>query len=91
MNKYFAHSLKELPVNQWHKLEDHLENVAKIASEFASDFNAQNWGYLAGLWHDIGKYSNEFQKMLLSTGDPDTHIEKKKGAPIIQLPAQNMP
>ena len=35
-----------------------------MARGFADDFHAGDWGYLAGLWHDIGKYTIEFQEML---------------------------
>jgi hypothetical protein len=37
--------------------------------------------YLAGLWHDLGKYSREFQERLLAISDPDAHIETKPGRP----------
>jgi HD superfamily phosphodiesterase len=53
--KYYAHSVEGSPPEGWHRLEDHLKNVAEMAQEFASDFNAGDWGYLAGLWHDLGK------------------------------------
>lgn len=39
------------------RLEDHLMSTAKLAAEFASEFGCGEWGYLAGLWHDLGKYS----------------------------------
>lgn len=51
---YYAHSHKEKPIEQWHKLEDHLKEVAEMARVFADDFHAGDWGYLAGLWHDLG-------------------------------------
>ena len=41
---------------------EHCENVAELSAEFASVFNAEKHGYLTGMFHDIGKYSNEFQK-----------------------------
>jgi len=52
-----------------HSVEDHLINTAKRAAHFASDFGATQWGYLAGLWHDLGKYSPAFQSMIrIATG-----------------------
>jgi CRISPR-associated endonuclease/helicase Cas3 len=46
----------------------HLENVAGIASSFAEAFHARDWVRLGSLWHDLGKYSVEFQRYLLSGG-----------------------
>lgn len=47
-----------------HPLEAHLLGVAELASGFGKVFNAQKTAYLAGLWHDIGKYSRAFQALL---------------------------
>ena len=63
-HEYYAHSLKDRPPEEWQLLEDHLKNVAEKARLFAEAFGAGDWGYLAGLWHDIGKYSDEFQFIL---------------------------
>lgn len=43
---------------------DHLKGTANLAGGFASAFGAGDWGYGCGLLHDIGKYSNSFQKRL---------------------------
>lgn len=52
-----------------HSVEDHLRQTARNAANFASEFGASQWGYLAGLWHDLGKYSPEFQSMIrIATG-----------------------
>lgn len=62
---YFAH--KKDDENKkvfYHKLEDHINSVAELSSCFSSVFSAEEWGYFAGLWHDIGKYSKEFQRRL---------------------------
>jgi len=77
--KYYAHSLERKPPSEWQPLEEHLRNVAKMAKSFAEGFGAGDWGYLAGLWHDIGKYSDEFQKMLGTEEGSDAHIETKPG------------
>jgi CRISPR-associated endonuclease/helicase Cas3 len=61
---YYAHSTDTQDKNNWQILKDHLENVANIASKFSSDFNAEKLAYAAGLLHDIGKYSPEFQRRL---------------------------
>jgi len=45
-------------------LEDHLKCTAELAAKFAKPFGAEDWAYLAGLWHDLGKYSEAFQRRL---------------------------
>ena len=45
-------------------LQDHLHGVACMAGDFAAKFESREWGYLAGLWHDLGKYQEEFQQRL---------------------------
>ena len=78
MNKeYYAHSKEGEPPSEWHRLNEHLQEVAKMASSFANAFGAVDWGYLAGLWHDLGKYSEEFQERLAATGGNNAHIETK--------------
>lgn len=60
-----------------HALEDHLREVGRRAGESAGKLNASDWGRLAGLWHDLGKYSPAFQSMIKreSGYDPEAHIE----------------
>jgi CRISPR-associated endonuclease/helicase Cas3 len=57
---FYAHTLPDRPEAEWEPLEVHLKEVAKMAGGFAAVFGAREWGYLAGLWHDLGKYSREF-------------------------------
>lgn len=52
------------PIETWEPLEQHLHAVGERASALASGFGAEAWGRLAGLWHDLGKYSPEFQAYL---------------------------
>ncbi len=61
-----------------HRLEDHLRGVADRAAIFAQEFFSSEWGYLAGLWHDLGKFSPDFQNYIRATSDPDAHIEGSK-------------
>lgn len=51
----YAHTLDGAPISEWHRLHDHLLNVATRAKKFAQAFNSGDWAYLAGLWHDLGK------------------------------------
>ncbi|MDD4952904.1 MAG: CRISPR-associated endonuclease Cas3'', partial [Desulfovibrionaceae bacterium] len=55
-------------------LEGHLSGVAARGAEFAAAFGAGDWGRIAGLWHDLGKGSREFQDYLeAAQADPDAH------------------
>jgi HD superfamily phosphohydrolase YqeK len=58
-----------------HLLADHLKAVAGLAAEFSGAFDVANttnrWAYLAGLWHDLGKYRPGFQHYL-------RQVDKKK-------------
>jgi CRISPR-associated endonuclease/helicase Cas3 len=80
-DEFYAHSRDGKPREEWHRLEDHLTRVAEMARRFGNEFNAGDWAYLAGLWHDLGKYSEEFQARLLTASDSDTHIETKPTRP----------
>jgi CRISPR-associated endonuclease/helicase Cas3 len=65
--KFYAHTLEGEPPEKWQALEEHLHGVAKLAASFAGTFRSESWGYLAGLWHDLGKYQIEFQQRLLGS------------------------
>ena len=80
-DQYFIHTLPGKPPADWQPLEQHLKETAEKAKEFASAFGAGDWGYIAGLLHDIGKYLDAFQQRLLATQDADGHIETKPGRP----------
>ena len=43
---------------------DHLEGTAALSARFAAAFGAEELGRLVGLAHDIGKYSEAFQRRL---------------------------
>ena len=47
-----------------HSLVEHLQDVAERAAGFADAFGSGDWAYLAGLWHDLGKYHPLFQAYL---------------------------
>ncbi len=63
ISDFFAHSA-DAPMDQWQLLRDHLSQVADLAAGFASHFNLDRLGALAGLLHDLGKYSIPFQDRL---------------------------
>ena len=62
-----------------HLLADHLHSVAKLARGFAQALGREgasaDWSYLAGLWHDLGKYRPGFQRYLALSNDENAHIE----------------
>jgi CRISPR-associated endonuclease/helicase Cas3 len=60
-----------------HSLREHLFGTAERAAEFAGGFGFHQWGRLAGLWHDLGKYSPAFQKKIRAAMDPEAHLEAK--------------
>ena len=60
---YFAHSPSDVhPDGQL--LLEHLQNVSALAAHFAAGFGAAAEGAYAGMLHDIGKYSDVFQRRL---------------------------
>lgn len=67
--EYFAHSEN----GRVHLLDEHLRETAKLASEFAGKFGCAEWGRLAGLWHDLGKHSDEFQRYIREGGTKTDH------------------
>jgi CRISPR-associated endonuclease/helicase Cas3 len=60
---YYAHT-KGNDKTDWQPLICHLENTARLASRFAQNARLSELAYLAGLFHDLGKYSFEFQNRL---------------------------
>lgn len=61
-SEFLAHS-----INSWgkgHLLVEHLRNTASLARGFAEAFGGGDLAYYAGLWHDIGKFSEEFQSYI---------------------------
>lgn len=61
---YYAHSVKGKTKSSWQGLKEHLENVGTLAAEFAKSFGAESHAEVAGLFHDLGKYTHEFQARL---------------------------
>lgn len=64
MSQLYAHSLAGRPIDEWHPLDEHLRNVAARAAEFAAALDSADWGWNAGLIHDVGKASPRFQTYL---------------------------
>lgn len=69
---YYAHS-PAAGSSTWQPLDVHLSHVAHRAAEFARPFGGEQWAYLAGLWHDLGKYDDAFQRRLRGEKIPVVH------------------
>lgn len=61
---YYAHTTDKSDKSDWQLLINHLTEVASLSSSFAAEFNAGELAFIAGIFHDIGKYSEKFQKRL---------------------------
>ena len=70
---YIAHFREESKEDQL--LKDHLIGVAELARYFGKDLKLSVCCYLAGLLHDMGKYSDVFQRYInLAKINPDQAI-----------------
>ena len=70
---FIAHTRED---SKTQPLEEHLLNVAKKAAEFIDKEEWKPWAYIAGLWHDVGKFSDGFQEYIRATGKTDDDEEK---------------
>ncbi len=79
---FIAHAAKDDGGN-WrppHDLVDHLSSVAQLAADFSSGYG-RRWAFQAGLWHDLGKFRDRFQRYIrLASGyEADAHIKGEAG------------
>lgn len=58
---------------RYESVRQHLIEVAQMAAGFARPFGGEDWAYRAGLLHDIGKYSDAFQRRILHNGPRTDH------------------
>ena len=59
--QFFAHSTPTSDRSDWQPLAEHLQSVGRLAAERAAPFGGQQLAEIAGLLHDLGKYTNDFQ------------------------------
>ena len=64
MPTFFAHSALGPDTSNWQLLSEHLSATGRMSGLFADAFGAGELGRVAGLLHDLGKYSDEFQRRL---------------------------
>lgn len=62
--RYYAHSAPRDSAHPWHRLADHLQGTEDRAARFLERLGLADFGRAAGLLHDLGKYTAEFQKRL---------------------------
>ena len=59
---YYAKSI--LPNGKHPTVREHLQKVSALASQFGEALSMKEEAELAGLLHDFGKYSDQFQGVL---------------------------
>ncbi|HIL88789.1 MAG TPA: CRISPR-associated helicase Cas3', partial [Deltaproteobacteria bacterium] len=68
---------KNFTEDDLHLLKAHLRDTASRAQSHAESFGCGDWAFLAGLWHDLGKYHDAFQRRIRTESgyDPEAHLE----------------
>ena len=61
---FFAHSTSRQDKSDWQPLSEHLLNVGSLAKGHAAIFRAEKFAEAAGLLHDFGKYTEDFQRRI---------------------------
>ena len=64
MPPFYAHSTDRSDQADWQLLAGHLSSVGNLAAVFATPFFAEHLARVAGVLHDLGKYTEEFQLRL---------------------------
>ncbi|MEX2375998.1 MAG: CRISPR-associated endonuclease Cas3'', partial [Dehalococcoidia bacterium] len=70
---FAAHSVEGRARVAWHPLAEHLEAVAGLAGDRGEKFGAGRAAALAGLLHDLGKYTAAFQRRLDGSSEQVDH------------------
>lgn len=68
---------------------EHLTGTAAMSASFSRAFSAENLGYLCGILHDIGKYSEKFQLRIKGSNVSVDH--STAGAQVAFFELKNVP
>ncbi len=71
MNEIFAAHIKDDGTIQ--SVKEHLEGTARLAKEYGNNFDSGDYAFICGFLHDIGKYSEKFQKRIFEGGNRVDH------------------
>lgn len=83
---YFGHSGNCGDGSDWQRLDAHLLNVARLSSRFGEKTGLAHAAYIAGLFHDVGKYDPAFQAYIAGRGASVEH--STAGAQVLRDLAQ---
>lgn len=75
MEAYIAHSSED---GRLQTAKEHSENTARLSKMFAERFGSGEYAYYIGLLHDLGKYTDGFQRRI--EGDPRKVCHSLAGA-----------
>jgi HD domain len=75
---FYAHSTSDPSQQDWQRLSDHRQSVAKLAGQHGEWLGVAKAAARAGLLHDLGKYTAEFQARL--KGSPERVDHSTAGA-----------
>lgn len=70
---YYAHSTDDTSWSNWQRLYEHLINTGDCATAFGQRFGIAEAARLAGLLHDLGKYTPEFTARLMGAQERVDH------------------
>lgn len=85
---YYAHSTDDESRKNWQLLPDHLIDTANLAAKFGQRIGLANAARLAGLLHDVGKYTADFQARLNGAKERVDH--SSAGAAIVMALSKAM-
>lgn len=56
MSDLYAHTPNES--GEWHRLEEHLLNVAELAKKFGDEFGSGDWAFWRGCGKELNQINN---------------------------------